>query len=84
MMHAPAKHGSLFYNYNKSFSMVFLAVCNTDYEFTLMDIGDTGRQSEGGVFSNSNQGYAIVNDPLDFPKPEIVNGSDFTLSFVFS
>ena len=60
-----------------------LAVCNADYEFTLIDIGEAGRQSDGGVFSNSNLGYAIVNDLLDFPEPENVNDSDFTLPFVF-
>ena len=60
-----------------------LAVCNADYDFTLIDIGEAGRQSDGGVFSNSNLGYAIVNDLLDFPEPENVNESDFKLPFVF-
>ena len=40
-------------------------------------------KSDGGVFSNSNLGYAIVNDLLDFPEPENVNGSDFKVPFVF-
>ena len=60
-----------------------LAVCNADYEFNLIDIGEAGIQSDGGVFSNSNFGYAIVNDLLDFPEPENVNDSDFKLPFVF-
>ena len=50
---------------------------------TLIDIAEAGRQSDGGVFSNSNLGYAIVNDLLDFPEPENVNDSDFRLPFVF-
>ena len=50
---------------------------------TLIDIAEAGRQSDGGVFSNSNLGYAIVNDLLDFPEPENVNDSDFKLPFVF-
>ena len=37
-MQAPAKNGSLFYNYKKSFSGILLAVCNADYEFTLIDM----------------------------------------------
>ena len=82
-MQAPAKSGFLFYNYKKSFSIVLLAVCNTDYEFTLIDIGGAGRQSDRGVFSNSNLGYAIAHDLLDFPEPENVNDSDFKLPFVF-
>ena len=83
IMQAPSKSGSLFYNYKKSFSIVLLAVCNADYEFTLIDIGEAGRQSNGGVFYNSNLGYVIVNDLLDFPEPENVNDSDFKLPFVF-
>ena len=60
-----------------------LAVCNTDYEFNLIEIVEAGRQSNGGVFPNSNLGYAIVNDLLDFSEPENVNDSDFKLPFVF-
>ena len=82
-MQAPAKSGSLFRNYKKLFSIVLLAICNADYEFTFIDIGEAVRQSDGGVFSNSNLGCAIVNDLLDFPEPENVNDSDFTLPYVF-
>ena len=49
----------------------------------MTDICEAGRQSDGGVFSNSNLGYAIVNDLLDFPEPENLNDSDFKLPFVF-
>ena len=52
--------------------------CSADYEFTLIDIGETGRESDGGVFCNSNLGYAIVNDLSYFPEPENINNSDFT------
>ena len=39
---------------------VLLAVCDTNYEFTIVDIGDSGRQSDGGMYANSKLGYAIV------------------------
>ena len=60
-----------------------LAACNADYESTLIDIGEADRQSDGGVFSNSNLSYAIVNGLLDFPEPENVNDSNFKLPFAF-
>lgn len=44
---------SLFYSYKKSFSIVLLAVCNYNYEFTMIDIGEAGKQSDGGIFSSS-------------------------------
>ena len=44
VIQAPARSGSLYYNYKKSFSIVLLAVCNARYEFTLVDIGEAGKQ----------------------------------------
>ena len=40
IIQAPPRSGSTFFNYKKSFSIVLLAVCNDNYEFTLPDIGD--------------------------------------------
>ena len=44
-----------------------MAVCNARYEFTLVDIGQAGRQSNGGVYKNSKLGYAIDQNLLSVP-----------------
>ena len=44
---------------------MLLGVCNTSYKFTLVEIGDSGRQSNGSVYANSNLGYAIEHKPLN-------------------
>lgn len=67
VMQAPARSGSYFFNYKKSHSIVLLAVCNANYEFTLLDIGDTGRNSDGGVFGNSSMGVAFELNVLNVP-----------------
>ena len=43
VMQAPAHSGSTFYNYKGTHSIVFLAVCEVHYCFTLVDIGYAGQ-----------------------------------------
>ena len=67
VMQAPPRAGSVFYNYKDTHSIVLMAVVNSDYEFTIVDIGEAGRQSDGGVFANGQIGYAMNNNLLNLP-----------------
>ena len=62
VMQAPPRSGSMFFNYKKTHSIVLMAVCDANYKFTLLDIGDSGRNSDGGVFSSSFLEIAINNN----------------------
>ena len=59
--------GLPFFNYKKAHSIVLMVICNARYQFTVVDIGDSGRQSYGSVYANSNLGYAIENKELKLP-----------------
>ena len=60
-----------------------MAVFDAKYRFTLVDIGDTGRQSDGSVYANSHLGYAIENGLLNIPQASKLPQSEMILSYVF-
>ena len=83
VVQAPPRSGSDLFNYKKTFSIVLMAVCDAYYQFTLVDVGDAGRQSDGGVYSNSKLGFAIDNQLLGIPSSEKLPSSEIKVPSVF-
>ena len=83
VMQAPARAGSLFYNYKGTHSIVLMAVCDAAYKFLLVDIGDSGRQSDGSIFGTCNLGYALSENKLNLPQPCQLDGNSGNFPFVF-
>ncbi|XP_004205488.3 uncharacterized protein LOC101234680 [Hydra vulgaris] len=83
VMQAPHNAGSEYFNYKKTHNIVLLAACNAKYEFTMVDIGDSGKRSDGSVFNNFSLGYAIENNKLNIPDPENIGNSEKILPYVF-
>ena len=48
-----------------------------------MNIGDSGRQSDGYVFANSFLGHGIENDTLNIPKLSLIPDSETCIPFLF-
>ena len=56
VMKAPSNTGSLYYNYKGTFSTVLMALVHSNYKFIAIDVRAYGRNSDGGIFANSNRG----------------------------
>ena len=62
---------------------MLLGVCDAKYEFTLVGIGNSGRQRDGSVYANSHLGYAIENKLLNVPPDAKISRSSKVLPYVF-
>lgn len=64
---APPLSGSQFFNYKKTFSIVLLALVDADYRFWIIQVGDLGRTSDGGVYARSDLGRGMETSTLHVP-----------------
>ena len=70
----PGMSGSEYFNYKGFFSIVLLAICDARYCFTLLDVGNYGRDNDAHIFNTSEMGKAFINSEITIPSPVAVNG----------
>lgn len=66
--------GSRNINYKGFFSIVLMAVADANGMFTLIDVGDLGRNSDGAVFRHSSIGQLLKQGKLNVPNPTCFPG----------
>lgn len=71
----PEQSGSLFYNYKCFFSIVVLAVCDSNYCFTSVDIGGFGKSSDSSLFQDSTLWKKITRAQLEIPEEAPLPGT---------
>lgn len=80
----PAKSGSIYINYKKSFSIILLAVVDANYKFIYTDVGAPGSQGDAGVWQTTPLQEAILNKKAGLPNEvKVASAPDILLPPVF-
>lgn len=82
VMTKPHHAGSEFHNYKGTESIVLLAMCDSNYSFTYVDVGAQGRASDGGIFAASSLQQAIHTNSMNFPQQRCPPNSEAPLPYV--
>ena len=74
--------GSMFYNYKQTHSIVLMALCDAERNFTYIDVGCNGRASDGSVLNNCSL-INILENPssVNIPKPRSLPERHIPLPF---
>ncbi|KAK7896163.1 hypothetical protein WMY93_021488 [Mugilogobius chulae] len=64
---APAHSGSQYFDYKKNFSLSLMALVDAECRFLVIQMGDYGRSSDGGVFATSDLGRGMESGTLHVP-----------------
>lgn len=66
-MKQPKNSGSSHFNYKHFFSVVLMAVVDSDYRFISVDVGSAGSQSDSTILKTSNFWKKFSKGLLDLP-----------------
>ena len=77
----PPGSGSIYYNYKKFYSIVLMALVDSQYMFLFVDVGAQGITSDGGVFRGTYLYEALEGGYAGLPQPEPLPGTDKPIPF---
>lgn len=74
----PPSSGSYFFNYKHYYSLVLMAVVDSEYRFIFIDAGSEGKASDGGVWARTSLQRMLTDqeNPLHLPEPAPIDGID--------
>ena len=78
----PKLSGSRYFNYKGFFSVIFQGLVDARYKLLSVDVGAYGRQSDSGVFSQSNLYQHLESGSFPFPHPKQIPGTTTKLPYV--
>lgn len=79
----PKNSGSEYFNYKKFFSIVLLALVDSDANFLYVDIGTQGSLNDAIVLKNSNLYLHMTTGRLNIPQPESIVQNEIKVPYFF-
>ncbi|XP_060880085.1 uncharacterized protein LOC132951996 [Metopolophium dirhodum] len=79
----PTNSGSVYFNYKKYFSIILMAVVDSEYRFIHINVGAYGREGDSSVFKECPFGKKLYSEQLGLPAPKpLPNTEDKPQPFV--
>lgn len=72
----PKNSGSMYFNYKQYFSIVLMAVADSKYRFTYVNIGSYGKDCDASIFKETSLWKSIENNQSEIPEDEFIPGLD--------
>ena len=69
--------GTYYYNYKGFYSIILLAICDSNYCFTLFDLGHYGSNNDSGVLANSEMKEVFETQNMGIPEASKYMTCDF-------
>lgn len=66
-MQAPQNAGSDYFNYKQFHSIILMAICGSQYKFTMIDLGAYGREGDKNVYNTSIISKKLAEGTLGIP-----------------
>lgn len=79
----PHDSGSMFFNYKGYFSIVLMAVVDSEYRFTFVDIGAYGKDADPTIFGNTSFWKDVESGKLELPPPKPLPETNDSVPYVF-
>lgn len=80
----PINSGSMYFNYKHYYSVVLMAVADTNYNFTFVDIGSYGKIADSTIFHDSFLWQRIQENTMNIPASQRLPGTNDVLPHVLA